>query len=378
MKQNTTRMKILVLGAGMVGRAIALDLSKDYSVTSVDINPDHLKLLSNRGIQTKQANLSDSEIISELVENQDIAVSCVPGFMGFNLLKQLIKLGIDTVDISFMPENFLELDQLAKEHEVTAIADCGVAPGMPNLFLGYQNKRMKVLDFFYMVGGLPMERSLPFQYKAPFSPIDVIEEYTRPARCVENGKLVTKEALSEPQLYRFDGLGDLEGFNTDGLRSLLITMKHIPNMKEKTLRYPGHISLISALKSAGFFSTNPINYNNQKVIPLEITSKILIEQWKLKPNEPEFTVMRIIIKGEKNGVKETVTYNLYDEYNPQTKQWSMARTTGYTATAAVNLIAKQEFTKKGVFPPEFLGEDEICYSQILDYLKERGIYYEQT
>ena len=99
-----------------------------------------------------------------------------------------------------------------------------------------------------------------------------------------------------------------------------MTMKHIPNMKEKTLRYPEHISLISALKSAGFFSTNPMNYNNQHVIPLEVTSKILIDQWKLKPNEPEFTVMRIIIKGEKSGVNETVTYNLYDEYNPQTQQ----------------------------------------------------------
>src|SRR6185503_12264879 len=150
----------------------------------------------------------------------------------------------DVVDISFFPEDALLLDKLAKQKEVTAITDCGVAPGLSNLIIGRYNEEMKIDSFECYVGGLPKERIPPFQYKAPFSPVDVIQEYIRPARLVENGKLVIKPAMSDKEILHFDEAGDLEGFNTDGLRSLVTTMKHIPDMKEKTLRYPGHIDLI--------------------------------------------------------------------------------------------------------------------------------------
>ncbi|PKP36128.1 MAG: saccharopine dehydrogenase [Bacteroidetes bacterium HGW-Bacteroidetes-15] len=371
-------MKIIVLGAGMVGRAIAFDLSNQHDVTSVDINKTNLDKVETYGVKTLTANLSQYEIIPKLVENFDLVVSCAPGFMGFRTIEAVIKAQKNIVDISFMPEDFMLLNGLAVKNKVSVITDCGVAPGMPNLFLGYHNKRMQVTDFFYMVGGLPKARNYPFQYKAPFSPIDVLEEYTRPARYKENGILLTKDALSEPQLYRFAEVGDLEGFNTDGLRSLLKTMEHIPNMKEKTLRYPGHIDLIQALKSTGFFSNESINVGNTSIIPMEVTTKILFSDWELKPNEPEFTVMRVEIKGVENGKNKTITYDLFDEYDPASQQWSMARTTGYTATAAVNLMVTKKFTKAGVFPLELVGDNEDCFKSVMDYLSERNVIYRKT
>jgi saccharopine dehydrogenase-like NADP-dependent oxidoreductase len=368
-------MKIIILGAGMVGRAIAFDLSKKFDVTSVDISQSALDKVSIHGVKTVKFDLSQYANLPELVSNFDLAVSCVPGFMGYKTVQSLIKSKKPVVDISFMPEDFMQLNQDAINAGVPVITDCGVAPGMPNLILGYYNSRMDVTDFFYMVGGLPKARNYPFQYKAPFSPIDVIEEYTRPARCKENGKIITKPALSEPELFRFDQVGDLEGFNTDGLRSLLDTMHHIPNMKEKTLRYPGHIALIQALKATGFFSTEAIDVNGSKVIPMEVTTKVLFTDWALKPNEPEFTAMRVILKGIDKGKTKTITYDLFDEYDPKTQQWSMARTTGYTATAAVNLIANGKFSKPGVFPLELVGENEVCFNYVLKYLKDRGVIY---
>lgn len=359
----------------MVGRAIALDLATKFEVTSVDINQDNLNQLSSSKIRVVKQDLSDYKEIPNLVQPYDIAISCVPGFMGYRTVQALIEAKIPTVDISFMPEDFMALNDLAEKNSVPAIVDCGVAPGMPNLILGYHNSRMQINNFFYMVGGLPKTRNLPFQYKAPFSPIDVLEEYTRPARFKENGKIITKPAMSDPKLYRFKQIGDLEGFNTDGLRSLLTTMQHIPNMKEKTLRFPGHIDLIQALKSTGFFSNKPLDVNGEDVVPMDVTSRILIDDWRLKPNEPEFTVMRIIISGIENGNPKEIVYDLYDEYDPITKQWSMARTTGYTATAAVNLIASGNFKRNGVFPLELVGSNKNHYQQIMEYLKERNITY---
>ncbi len=371
-------MKIIVLGAGMVGRAIAFDLSQKHEVTSADISSIALSEVKKHGVNVIQIDLSNFSKLHELVNDFDLVVSAVPGFMGYRTIETLIACGKNVVDISFMPEDFMELNQKAIEKNVTVITDCGVAPGMPNVILGYYNTMMQIDEFFYMVGGLPKFRNYPFQYKAPFSPIDVLEEYTRPARCVENGKLITKPALSEPELFRFDNIGDLEGFNTDGLRSILETMKHIPNMKEKTLRYPGHIDLIKALKASGFFSNSPIESGEKSIVPMEFTAKILFSDWKLLPNEPEFTVMRVIVKGQNNGKPTTITYDLYDEYDAKTQQWSMARTTGYTATAAVNLIANGLFKKPGVFPPELIGSNKECFEYIINYLKERNIVYKKT
>lgn len=372
-------MKIAVLGAGMVGRAIAEDLAASFEVTSFDKSSESLALLAQKAasVKTEKLNLSESESYNKLLKPFDIVVTAVPGFMGFGILKQAIAAGKNVVDISFSPEDTLQLNTLAKENNVTAIVDCGVAPGMSNLVLGRYNEEMKVDNFECYVGGLPKIRKKPFEYKAPFSPVDVIEEYTRPARLVENGQIVTRAALTEIELMDFEGVGTLEAFNTDGLRSILRTMQHIPNMKEKTLRYPGHCELIIALQRSGFFNSNSIVCKGMDISPLEYTSAILFNEWKLQPGEEEFTVMKIVVQGEQEGKRKTIEYSLLDYYDAQSQTTSMARSTGYTCTAAVHLIAKKLFTATGVFPPEKIGSNKLCFSHVIQYLKERKVNWKK-
>ena len=367
-------MQIAILGAGMVGRAMAIDLQQKYSVTSFDVSEQSLDILSkkNKLIKTVKSDLSNFENYPTLLQNFDYVICAVPGFMGYNALQAIINAGKNVVDISFFPEDALALDNLAKQKNVTAIVDCGVAPGMSNLILGYHNSNMTITNFECMVGGLPKKRVKPFEYKAPFSPIDVLEEYTRPARYVENSCIISKPALSDAELLNFEPVGTLESFNTDGLRSILFTMGHIPNMKEKTLRYPGHIDLMKGLIAAGFLSTEKIN--GLATTPMEFTSKLLFNQWKLGEEEPEFTLMQINISDK----TKTITYNLYDEYDATTKTSSMSRTTGYTATAALNMLIDGQFKDKGVFPPELVGKYENCFNYMLGYLKERNVLYTKS
>src|SRR5688572_1014207 len=368
-------MKIAVLGAGMIGRAMALDLTAQHTVTCFDVDEKNLTRLRERNsnIQTKQIDLGKYEDYPQLFTPFDIIVAAVPGFMGYKTLEASINCGKNIVDISFFPEDVLQLDQLAKEKGVTVITDCGVAPGMSNFIIGRYNEEMKIDALEIYVGGLPKVRKKPFQYKAPFSPADVIEEYTRPARLMENGHIIVRPALSEVEWMQFDELGTLEAFNTDGLRSLLYTMPHIKNQKEKTLRYPGHVDLIISLKESGFFDENPMDIDGIKISPLRITSKILFNEWRLGAEEEELTVMKVILHGEKDGKKKTVEYYLLDHYDPETKNSSMARTTGYTCTAAVNLIAQNLFNEKGVFPPELVGKHKTCFDFVLKYLAERKV-----
>jgi len=371
--------KIIVLGAGMVGSAMAIDLMKNHKVTLTDYNQDVLDLVKQKcpDLSVSKLDVTDKNQLQKSIKEHDLVICAVPGFLGFETLRSIIEAGKDVIDISFFPENSLELDALAKKKGVTAIVDCGVAPGMGNIILGYHNEKMKVTDFECLVGGLPKTKKWPFAYKAPFSPVDVIEEYTRPARYVELGQVVVREALSDCDYVEFDRIGTLESFNSDGLRSLIFTMPHIPNMKEKTLRYPGHVEYIKVLKKSGFFNSDKIEVGEAEVSPLEFTSKILFDEWKLGASEEELTVMRITMKGENDkGDPETIVYILYDEFDPETQTSSMARTTGYTATAAANMFLTGLFNEKGVFPPELVGKHETCFNYILKYLEERGVKYE--
>ncbi len=357
---------------------MAIDMATKHAVTLTDLSYDVLENARQKckGLTTQQLDVNNKTELQDIIKQHDLVINAVPGFLGFETLKNIIEAGMNVIDIAFFPENSLELDALAKEKNVTAIVDCGVAPGMDNVILGYYNEKMKLTDFECLVGGLPKIKKWPFFYKAPFSPIDVIEEYTRPARYVENGKKIVREPLTDCEYVDFDKVGTLEAFNSDGLRSIIYTMPHIPNMKEKTLRYPGHVEYIRVLKESGFFAAEKIEVNGDMISPLDFTSKILFNEWKLGETEEEITVMRVTLKGENaDGQIEEVVYNLHDEYSAETKTSSMARTTGYTATAAANLLLDGLFNEKGVFPPELVGKHEACFDYFLTYLKERNIHY---
>ncbi len=373
-------MNIIILGAGLVGGPMAIDLAQDtnLNVSVADINEGALEKLKNQTlVNTILKDLSIPGEVTQLVRKYDMVINAVPGFMGFQTLKAIIEAGKNVVDISFFIEDPFLLEQLAKEKNVTAVMDCGVAPGMCNILIGYADHQLdETENIVYYVGGLPVIREWPYEYKAVFSPVDVIEEYTRPARYIENRKMITKPAFSDPEKMNFPGIGTLEAFNTDGLRSLALTI-NAPNMKEKTLRYPGHIEKMAVLRETGFFSQDPIEMDGKKIRPIDFTAKLLFPKWKLNEGEADFTVMKVIVEGKKDGKQLRYTYDLFDRYDPVTKIHSMARTTGYTATVALRMIKEGIYTRKGISVPEFIGKQQECVAYMLKGLKDRGVIYRE-
>ena len=373
-----TTKHIIVLGAGRVGAAMARDLAKDgeFQVTVADVSEAALGRL--QGVGTRKADLSNMAGVAAAVEGADLVVGAVPGFMGFETVKAVLQAGKDIVDISFFEEDPFRLDDLAKEKDCVAVTDCGVAPGCGNILLGHMATQLdKVHRFITLVGGLPVVRSWPFEYQAGFSPIDVIEEYTRPSRYVAHGQEVIMPALSEPELIEFPGIGTLEAFNTDGLRTLLHTID-APFKIEKTLRYPGHIEKMRMLREVGFFGKEPIDVGGVKVAPLDLTTKLLFPMWQMKEGDEDFTVLRVMVEGEKNGRKVTHTFDMLDRYDPATGLTSMARTTGYTCTAVARLVASRSYTRKGISPPEFVGREPGAKDFVLGELLKRGIRFTET
>ena len=187
--------RIVILGAGPVGRYIAIDLCKnpDCEVISVDINREALEqLASEHPVQTRVEDLSKASGVTRAVADAEIVIGAVPGPLGYAMLESVIRAGKNIVDISYFLEDPFELDELAKEKGVTAVVDCGVVPGMSNIILGDHMRKMKVTDYECYVGGFPKSRNTPLGYKTDFPVLEVFEEYSAPGKNIKNGKVVEK------------------------------------------------------------------------------------------------------------------------------------------------------------------------------------------
>jgi lysine 6-dehydrogenase len=367
--------RILVLGGGLVGRVMALDLAtdKDLQVTVADRDPAILDELRRLGLAARRLDLADEESVGAALAEADVVVGAAPGHLGFRLLRQVIEAAKPYADISFMPEDALELDVLAKERGVTAVVDCGVAPGLSNLLCGRASALLDEPErILILVGGLPRRRVWPFEYRIVFSAVDVIEEYTRPARWVENGLRVTKPALTDVELVDLPRVGTLEAFNTDGLRSLASTLG-APFMKEKTLRYPGHAEKMRLLRDCGFLSTAPLRVGEVEVRPYDVTTRLLFDAWRMPEGEEDLTVMRVEVSGRCAGVPRTYIWDLYDERDPKTGFGSMARTTGFPCAIVARLLASGALRRPGVIPPELMGGDARFFETMEVELGRRGV-----
>lgn len=373
----------IVLGGGLVGGFIARTLAgdRDCQVTLADRDQAVLERSAALApLSYNLANLADEGILRKVIEEADVVIGALPGRLGYDCLETVLGAGKPCVDISFFPEDALELKGLARERGVLAVVDCGVMPGLGGMLAYDLARRLDVpRSLRILVGGLPEERVWPFEYRAPFSPSDVIEEYTRPARLKLAGRVVTRPALSELELVDIPGIGTLEAFLSDGLRTLLNTLP-FPTMVEKTLRYPGHAERMRMLSESGFFSGKPLEIQGQRVRPLDLTSRLLFDAWKLEPGMREFTAMRVEAEGLSDGAEVRLHYDLLDRTDSATGDFSMARTTGWPAVLVARLLAQGRLERfgPGVIPPETLAQDTEVLALILEGLEAAGIELRRT
>ena len=373
--------KVAVLGCGLVGAAIARDLSREagLEVTACDADPQALESLGKEPrARSLRANLADPKTVTEIAGRADVVVGALPGRLGFAMLEAVIRSGTPIADISFSPQDPLVLDVLARERGVTAVVDCGVSPGISNFAAGRAAGRLsEIEDVTIYVGGLPVDRRRPFGYAIVFSAADVIEEYTRPARLVEEGRVVTRPALSAIETLEVPGVGRLEAFLTDGLRTLLTTIR-ARSMKEKTLRYPGHADAMRSLRDCGFFDTGKIEAGGSAISPRAMTEELLARAWKLAEGEEEFTFLRVDVRGRDSaGSSRRYEFELLDRTDRSGGRTSMARTTGFPCAAVAAMIARGQYRDPGVRPLEFLARDEDAATHLLEALRDKGLTFRE-
>ncbi len=358
----------------MMGSAAAFDLARDpaWTVTVADRQPERLAALAARlPVRTLAVDVSDPDRLRTLAADCDLALIALPSRTAYRALQTTVEAGRHAVSISFMPEDARALDATARRTGATSVVDCGVAPGLSNMMAGHAAATLDPCDRVDIyVGGVPASRDAPFEFKAAFSPYDVIEEYVDPATVLEAGRRVVKPALSDVEALRVPGVGTLEAFLTDGLRTLLDTIE-TPFMREKTLRYPGHAGAMRSLRDAGFFSTHPVRVGDHAVRPIDVTAALLFPHWTYREGEPDLTILRVSVVGGRGANRARLTWDLVDRYDPATGLRSMSRTTAFTATVVARLLV-EDSVPAGVHPPETIGRLGFL-SRVLGELAARGV-----
>jgi lysine 6-dehydrogenase len=375
-------MKVIVLGCGKIGAVMAREFQRrapESRLTMADVDEDRARkaAASIPGASWVKMDTADYSSLIKEVKGHDLVLGALPGDYGYAAIKAALEAGVNMVDVSFTPETPTKLDTEAKKKGVTVIPDCGVAPGLSNMLVGYGASKLDNVDAVHiMVGGIPETPVPPLGYTVTWSAEGLIDEYVRGVCIVKGGEIVVVPALSGLEEIRFPGVGALEAFYTDGLRTLTESIPGVSDMWEKTLRYPGHVEKVRLLRDLGFFSDDPVNVQGVQVSPRLATARLL-ERSLWMPEVGDLLAMQITVKGESSGKKRGYMFRVLDRYDHTGKVSAMARTTGYTAAIVASELAKGRIKKKGIVPPEKLGADQRFVRGLLSELRRLNIVVEE-
>jgi lysine 6-dehydrogenase len=369
-------LQVLVVGSGKVGSEIARDLARSSEVDSVivaDAQPKNLKNVRGyEKIRTRRLDISQRKPLLDTMRRVDLICGALPGRLGFQLMTYAVEAHRDLVDISYTPENPFRLHSKARDQENIVVPQCGVAPGFTNMCVGDASRRLgTITKVRVFVGGLPQKPSPPLNYRIVFSLEDVINEYSRPARIIENGKEKMVDALSGRGLLNFPGVGRLEYFITDGLGSLPRSFPKVREMFEYTLRYPGHAEMMNTLRILGFFDKGKVQVNGTGVVPRKLSIELLRGSMSLGRPE-DLLALRVEVEGTL-GKRSLLSYRILDYYDPKSKVSAMARTTAYPCTSVALLVGQRKLRSFGVVPPEKIAKDSSHFGFVLSRLKSKGV-----
>ena len=364
----------LIVGAGNIGYTTARYLfEKGYNIIVVDRDPGKIRRVKEQlGVQAVKASIGDTEY-QKLASSSRLVVLALPSSIGYSALEATIRLGVgNIVDVSYMPQDPLSLDRLAKEKHTHVIVDAGLAPGISNLFVGHSYSMLNMVDeVLIYVGGISEDPECPLGLAGTWNTRDLLEEYIRPARLVIEGEVKTVDPLSEYGETHIPGIGVFEYFPSDGLRTMLKTLKPLPKlMAEYTLRWPGHIESMKLLKQLGFLEPIGLRIGLCEVDIIDYTSLVLAN--KLVECRKDRVIMYIQVNGVENDKKKGYELILDQQYDELEQTTAMAKTTS-TMQACVShqLLEENLEVKPGITPPETLGQVKENYYNIMKCLKEK-------
>jgi len=389
-------MKLLVIGAGMMGSAAAFDMARTPQVSSVTLADSDARrarevaarvhrITGEKKVRAVALDASDEKAVAKLMHGHDAALSAVPYFLNRGLARAAVEARCHFADLggnNTVVRQELALASKADKRGVSIAPDCGLSPGMASILGGELVRRLggRADALRLYVGGLPERPTLPFHYQLVFSVEGLINEYVEPARILRKGKLTTIDPLTEPEDFHLPGFAPLVAFHTSGGTSTLPETfeGRVGECFEKTLRYPGHYDLLCELKELGLFSSEKMRFGKAEVSPRAMMSKIF--EGKFASKGPDVCIMRLeahesvnrpgargLLGGRLKG--RVAAFTMVDHYDPKTDMSAMMRTTAFPASIVVQMLASGAIGKRG----GVLQERDVPADLFLGEVEKRGI-----
>lgn len=380
-------MKVVVLGAGLMGKEIARDLVGSEEVETVflaDVSVDHAKgfvdTLNTKKVEVVQLDADCDEDLRKVIGYGDVVINAL--FYTFNerVAKAAINAGVHAVDlgghIGGITESILQLNDLAAEKGVTIIPDLGVAPGMANIVTGYGATKLDQVESIKLyVGGIPTEPKPPLHYTRVFSLDGVFDHYTEPSKMIQKGELTEVASLTGIEPIYFDEFGVLEAFYTSGgISTLYKTFPNVKTLEYKTIRYKGHADQFKLLADLGFLDkNNTVEAGGHEVNVREVTREVLKKKLELG-KKVDAVLLRAIISGEKSEEQITYEYEMVVRKDLEKNVTAMARATASTISVVAQMIGKGTITERGVFAPESI----VPGREFIGEMAKRGVDIKET
>jgi lysine 6-dehydrogenase len=376
-------MIFAVLGAGLQGNACAYDLLQNPAITEVRLGDRHfahlpgfLKPYIGSRLTLHTLDARDATAVATFLRGSKAAMCAMPYQFNLALAHIAVRERVHFADLGGNTEIVFrqhdELDALAKAHNISVIPDCGLAPGLVNIIAEIGIRRCDSVSAVRLfVGGLPQHPEPPLNYQLVYSLHGMLDYSTTPSWVLRDGERQQVAALSEIERVRFDApLGDLEAFHTGGGLSTMAFRYEgrIPVMEYKTLRYPGHAEILTAIRELGFFSLDPVQVGDARVTPRDLAITVM-EQKLRKPKSPDLVALRVVVEGEKDGKAVRHEWELVDRFDAEHGITAMMRTTGYSLSITGQMQAAGEIPVAGVYTPDECVPGE----KYLDALAARGV-----
>jgi len=397
--------KVLLLGFGMQGKAAFYDLLKCEdikSITVVDTNPTietNIKKIiknKNKNIFVKILSMADEEEVFNLMKNSDVVIDLLPAKFTFKAVKMAAEAGVslvsamyfhdageeDSVKIKQRKDELEEIDKMAREKGITLLSEFGLDPGL-DLVIGKKalEEFDEVHDFYSYGAGFPEKTAAnnPLKYKFTWSIAGVMLSYLRPAIIIKDGKNISIPscemfAKENMHLLKIEELGGtLECFpngNAAHYAEVMGIKNTVRNMGRYICRWDGTGIYWEKMAKCGFLSKEPIDVNGVKVVPYEFCSSLLgsQKQFFYSENERDVGLIRMDVKGLKNGKEKHVIYQAIDYRDLDTGFTAMSRTTGFTTAVGAELILQGKINKTGIISPL-----DVDYEYVAEEMKKRGI-----
>jgi len=380
-------MKIIVLGAGMMGRAIAYDLDKYSNFDSViiaDRNNQAIQsaksfLKGSKNIAFTNIDINNVNDVKKHFQNIDIAISAVPYRFNYALAKIAVETKTHFLDLggnNDIVEKERSLFENARKNDVTIIPDCGLAPGLTSVITRDIVEQMDSIKYVKMrVGGLPINPQPPLNYQIVFSPYGLINEYVEDAIILDRGKITKKKSMTELETIEFpEPFGKMEAFLTSGGCSALpYTYKDkIDYLDYKTIRYLGHCEQFKMLLDLGFAEEKEVKIGEKSVVPRDLFATLLLKT--LPINGKDVVLLKVFSKGKKGGKPFNIEYTMIDSYDEENNITSMMRTTGYPISITAQMIEQGIIKGRGVF----CSEEIVPCAPFFEELEKRNIHIAKT